>query len=107
MRISDWSSDVCSSDLCQVNERIALSSEAIAEALDAADVVPLKGDWTNGDPVITRYLAEFGRTGVPLYVLYPAGPGGDPVVLPQLLTEAIVRDALAGSTVKPKPAVRT
>lgn len=81
---------------CQVNERVALSSAEVGTALDRASVVALKGDWTNGDPVITRYLAEFGRNGVPLYVLYPADRSGAPVVLPQLLTEAIVMEAIAG-----------
>ncbi len=78
---------------CQVNERVALSSPSIGRALADGNVVPLKGDWTNGDPVITRYLSGFGRTGVPLYVLYPAGEG-EPTVLPQLLTESIVRNAI-------------
>jgi len=31
---------------------------------------------------------------VPLYVLYPADPAKPPVVLPQLLTEGMVVDAL-------------
>lgn len=83
---------------CQVNERLALSSAAVGAALADGGIVPLKGDWTNGDPVITRYLAEFGRNGVPLYVLYPADRGGTPMVLPQLLTEAIVLDAIVGLT---------
>lgn len=78
---------------CQVNERVALSSPSIGKALEDGNVVPLKGDWTNGDPIITRYLSGFGRTGVPLYVLYPAGEG-EPTVLPQLLTESIVRNAI-------------
>ena len=54
----------------------------------------LVGDWTQRDPAITAYLRSFGRGGVPLYVAYPAR-GGAPVVLPQLLTEAIVLDAFA------------
>jgi hypothetical protein len=33
-----------------------------------------------------------------LYVLYPADRGGTPMVLPQLLTEAIVLDAIVGLT---------
>ncbi|GIX32817.1 MAG: hypothetical protein KatS3mg125_0773 [Lysobacterales bacterium] len=31
----------------------------------------LVGDFTREDPAIARYLARFGRNGVPLYVLYP------------------------------------
>jgi hypothetical protein len=35
---------------------------------------------------------EFGRSGVPLYLLY--GGKGEPVILPQILTAASVLDAL-------------
>ena len=52
----------------------------------------LKGDWTNRNPEITRLLEQFGRSGVPLYVLYRGGR--DPLVLPQILTQSLVLDAL-------------
>ncbi|MGE5153649.1 MAG: protein-disulfide reductase DsbD family protein, partial [Bdellovibrio bacteriovorus] len=78
---------------CLVNERMALSGPQFAEQLAARDLLYLKGDWTNRDPVITDYLAGFGRSGVPIYVLYP--PGGEPRVLPQILTPAIVDAAIA------------
>ena len=77
---------------CLANERVALSSAEFADALQARGVVYLKGDWTRQDADITAYLESFGRSGVPLYVLYPAQ--GEPIVLPQLLTPAIVREAL-------------
>jgi thiol:disulfide interchange protein DsbD len=78
---------------CQVNDRVALASETVADQFRDLGIVYLKGDWTNGDPEITALLESFGRSGVPIYVLY--GPGNaEPVVLPQLLTETIVLDAL-------------
>jgi len=77
---------------CLVNERVALRRAAVARAFAARNVLYLKGDWTNRDPVITDYLAGFGRNGVPIYVFYP--PGGEPRVLPQVLTEAIVLDGI-------------
>jgi thiol:disulfide interchange protein len=52
----------------------------------------MKADWTNRDEQITRALAEFGRNGVPLYVLYDRA--GKPTVLPELLTETTVLAAL-------------
>ena len=33
----------------------------------------LVGDWTNGDPAITRFLESRGRAGVPLYLWYEPG----------------------------------
>ena len=70
---------------CLVNERIAISSEAVRRAFADHHVTYLKGDWTRQDPRITDYLRENGRDGVPLYVYYP--PRGQPAVLPQILTE--------------------
>jgi thiol:disulfide interchange protein DsbD len=78
---------------CLANERVALSSPRVASALAAKGVRYLKGDWTRRDSDITAYLESYGRSGVPLYVLYP-GPGRDPVVLPQLLTVDLVLEAL-------------
>ncbi len=78
---------------CLVNERVALSTDTVAQGFAAGDVLYLKGDWTSRDPTITDYLARFGRSGVPLYVYYP--PGGEPRLLPQILTPSIVIQALA------------
>jgi thiol:disulfide interchange protein DsbD len=78
---------------CQVNDRVALSTAKVAEAFRRQGVAYLKADWTRRDPVIAADLARFGRAGVPLYLVYPAG-GGEPVVLPAILTEGVVLEAL-------------
>ena len=62
-------------------------------------VTALKADWTNRDPAITQVLASLGRSGVPLYLLYPPAAAGraaagEPAVLPQILSEGAVLDAL-------------
>ena len=77
---------------CLVNERTALSTGAVREAFAGKRITYLKGDWTNRNPEITRLLEKFGRSGVPLYVLYRGGR--EPVVLPQILTQSLVLDAL-------------
>ncbi|HEX3863442.1 MAG TPA: protein-disulfide reductase DsbD domain-containing protein [Stellaceae bacterium] len=77
---------------CLVNERATLDSAAIRRAFADRRVVTLKGDWTRQDPDITAFLQRFGRSGVPLYLLY--GADGEPTVLPQILTEANVLSAL-------------
>jgi len=77
---------------CLANERTTLSSQAVQQALAREDVHYLKADWTRSDPRITRALAEFGRNGVPLYVVYRDGEAPD--VLPQLLTTDRVLNAL-------------
>jgi thiol:disulfide interchange protein DsbD len=78
---------------CKINERAALSSPRVAEALKASNTLYLVGDWTRRDDAISRELERHGRSGVPLYLLYPA-EGGEPRVLPQLLTEGLVLEAL-------------
>jgi thiol:disulfide interchange protein len=77
---------------CQVNKRVALNGERVQQRFVKDEVVLMRADWTNRDARITRALAEFGRNGVPLYVLYDQR--GQPTVLPELLTEGTVLAAL-------------
>lgn len=79
---------------CQVNERVVFGSSAVREKIAERDMVLLKADWTDADPVITEALAAFGRSGVPLYVLYGRGETTPPVQLPEVITPAMVLDAL-------------
>lgn len=69
---------------CKVNEQVAINRDATAQAFAAAGVVVMRGDWTNGDPVITAFLERHGRSGVPLYLWYGAGEA-EPRLLPQIL----------------------
>ena len=78
----------------------ARSSAQVAAAFQASGTKYMVADWTNHDPVIARALADQGRIGVPLYLVYDAA-GDAPKVLPQLLTPALVVDALRGAAAKP------
>ncbi len=78
---------------CLVNERVALGSDKVKALISDSGVVYLKGDWTNSDAQITELLTSFRRSGVPLYLLYPKGPG-EPVILPQILTETTMIEAI-------------
>jgi thiol:disulfide interchange protein DsbD len=72
---------------------LVLEGEAVRQAFSAKDVLLLRADWTRQDPTITKALADFGRNGVPLYLVYR--PGQDTAqVLPELLTANVVVDAL-------------
>jgi len=79
---------------CLVNEKVALGRESVQQRLHEKNITYLKGDWTNRDPEITRFLQQFGRNGVPLYLYFPPGRGSEVVVLPQVLTEEAVLEIL-------------
>jgi thiol:disulfide interchange protein len=69
---------------CKVNEKGVLQRDDVARAFAARQVAVLVGDWTRGDPAISRFLEKHGRSGVPLYLFY--APGKPVETLPQVLT---------------------
>ena len=73
---------------CKVNEATAIDRSEVRDAFRQAGVTVLAGDWTNGDPAITRFLESRGRAGVPLYLWY--APGRPPEELPQVLTPSML-----------------
>jgi len=87
---------------CKFNESSVLESSAVRDAFQSRGVVKFKADWTNADPAITKILKQFGRPGVPLYVLYPGEK--TPIVFPELLTQRMVLDKL--ETVTPHVAAQ-
>ena len=88
-----FTADWCLS--CKANEAGAINREAVQDAFDKVGVVTLVGDWTNGDPAITRALAEHGRNSVPLYLWYAPGKA-EPEILPQILTPGLLTDRAGG-----------
>ena len=67
-------------------------------ALSSRNFVTLRADWTQYDPAITQQLTSVGRSGVPAYVLYPAGHSMQADVLPELLTKSLVLAAIRRDT---------
>jgi thiol:disulfide interchange protein/DsbC/DsbD-like thiol-disulfide interchange protein len=88
---------------CQVNEKAVLQSSDVEAKLQAGHFTLMKADWTKYDSSITEELGKLHRSGVPTYVIYPAGKMSNPDVLPELLTKdvvlrAIERDSSAPAT---------
>jgi thiol:disulfide interchange protein DsbD len=75
---------------CQVNERAVLDSADVDTQLISKNYILFRADWTQYDSAITEQLSSLGRSGVPTYVIYPAGPKSNPDLLPELLTKDIV-----------------
>ena len=82
---------------CQVNKRLVLNTDEAVQAFERANVALMRADWTRRDATITQALARLGRNGVPVYVLLR--PGREPLLLPEILSQRIVREAL--STLQP------
>jgi thiol:disulfide interchange protein DsbD len=87
----DFTADWCVT--CRINERSALASPRVAEALRRTGAVYLVADWTRRDDAIAAELQRHGRSGVPLYLVFAPGQA-EPRILPQLLTEGVVIEAL-------------
>ncbi|MFP5329186.1 MAG: protein-disulfide reductase DsbD family protein [Alphaproteobacteria bacterium] len=83
----DFTADWCLA--CKVNERIAIDRAGTQAAFGEAGVVTLVGDWTRGDPEITRFLAAHDRNSIPFYLFY--APGREPRILPQVLTPGLLQ----------------
>ncbi len=88
----DFTADWCLS--CKFNEATVLRSAEVEQKLRDDNVQLLKADWTKYDPEITKQLSAVERSGVPTYVIYPAGANSNADVLPELLTKDIVLQAL-------------
>lgn len=84
---------------CQVNDRTSLSTQAVKAAMARTNTIYMVADSTKYNPDVEQALSDFGRGGLPLYVVYPAD-GGKPEVLPQVLTPGIVISALNQATEK-------
>jgi thiol:disulfide interchange protein len=88
-----FTADWCIS--CKANERVALSTDTVAEAFNSRGIKVVEGDWTLEDPAITAWLEMYDRAGVPLYLYFPRGSSLETVtILPQILTPGIVVDAI-------------
>ena len=81
---------------CKVNKVLVLDRDAVGEAFRDLEVIAMRADWTNPDARIARFLAEFGRSGIPFYVLYR--PDGSTHIFSEILSAREVIDALTRST---------
>jgi suppressor for copper-sensitivity B len=79
---------------CLANKTLVLDRPEIRTAFETRQVAAMRADWTRPDEAISRYLARFGRYGIPFNAVYgPKAPEG--ILLPELLTREAVLDALA------------
>ncbi|MEM8615861.1 MAG: thioredoxin family protein [Pseudomonadota bacterium] len=88
----DFTAEWCAT--CQANKLQTLSTRAVAEAFESADVAFLVADYTRPDPQIAAALQRYNRAGVPMYLWYPES-ASEPQVLPELLSVELVTGLVA------------
>lgn len=85
---------------CQVNKALVLDRGPVRDRLEAAGVIAMRADWTRPDPEISRFLASFGRYGIPFNVVFgPRSPFGETlseILTPDAVMAAVERAANAG-----------
>ena len=77
---------------CLVNKGLVLGDQRVNDLLSSGKIIAMQADWTKPSDAISRYLAKYGRYGIPFNMVYgPNKPDG--IVLPELLSAGIVLDA--------------
>jgi thiol:disulfide interchange protein len=79
---------------CAANEALVLNTDTVREAFARHNVHYLIADWTRYDPAITALLADYKRNGIPLYVYFATDLNSPAIVLPQVLTQAMILQLL-------------
>ncbi len=85
----DFTADWCLN--CKVYERVVLETDPVRGAFREKNVLALKADYTNEDPVIKAALAKLNRISVPLYVLHRPGEP-TPLVQDGLTQEGLLQE---------------
>lgn len=75
---------------CQLNKKAVLETDTVLKMFQDNDVLIMRADWTNQDPIITKALAEFNRNSVPVYLYYDKGAQAQ--ILPQILTIKMIEN---------------
>ncbi|HHL43230.1 MAG TPA: thiol:disulfide interchange protein [Hellea balneolensis] len=95
----DFTADWCVT--CKVNEKLFLNRKSTRDLFKANNVKVLIADWTRKDEMIAAELARHGRSGVPLYLVYPPGKAQvKPAILPQTLSKATLERAIKAAASK-------
>ncbi len=88
----DFTADWCTQ--CKVNKIKTLHKEEVMKMFQEGDVVTLQADWTSRDESISKVLAQYGRRGVPAYLLYDGTAGSSAELLSESLSTQVIREAL-------------
>lgn len=88
----DYTASWCAN--CKINKKTSIENVEVVAMMRKYEVIPYEADYTNMIPEIKEDLDRFERGGVPLYLVYPANEPDHPIVLPEILTPGILKDAI-------------
>lgn len=88
----DYTADWCAT--CKTNLSVVLETSAVRQLMKRLGVVPIEADFTNNDPDMRRDIEADGRLSVPVNRVYLPGHAGQYVLLPVVLTQSAVVEAL-------------
>jgi thiol:disulfide interchange protein DsbD len=77
---------------CIANEKTVTTTDEMKAAFASKQVKLVRGDYTKKNPVMLEFMKNFGRAGVPFYVLYI--PGKEPKLFPETITIPMLKKAL-------------
>jgi thiol:disulfide interchange protein len=79
---------------CKTNLKLAINRAGVRDLVERNGVVTLLADWTDQNDTIKQALAELNSRSIPLLAIYPADPQAEVIVLPDVLTQGEVLEAL-------------
>jgi thiol:disulfide interchange protein len=79
---------------CKTNLKLAINRAGVRDLVERNGVVTLLADWTDKNDTIKQALADLNSRSIPLLAIYPADPNAEVIVLPDLLTQGKVLEAL-------------
>lgn len=79
---------------CKANKILVLNSSKIIKALSAENVIKMRGDWTQQNPKILKFLQSHDRFAIPFNIIY--GPNSKKgVILKEILNSDQLLKALS------------
>jgi len=79
---------------CKFNLKWAIDTAEVRQWIAENGVAPLLADWTDESPVIKKALNELGYNSIPVLAIWPADTNRPPIILPDLVTQGQVLQAL-------------
>jgi thiol:disulfide interchange protein/DsbC/DsbD-like thiol-disulfide interchange protein len=88
----DFTADWCLT--CKTNLKLSINRSQVRNLVERNGVVTLIADWTDGNPTVKQALEALNSRSIPLLAIYPADPMQDVIVLPDVVTQTDVLEAL-------------